>query len=614
MNHRHRGFFLYVLLAISGGLLAAGPVGAQGAGIKNPTEIWSAWGGDFRFMTFQGVLDDAELAFDTTGEEVTRSDFALSVQNLGSLEFHAPEGAFAGFVGGRLSIEAGLSVRTSARSLSFDHLHVFGAQSGRLPSLIIRDTAGREIFTADYIQMHVNAADQSLRLSNMDFRIGRDLADMLGKPYLNGQVFGLLNMELNLNIPAGAVTHSRGDVCADRPQWPTEGFIADVGLIAMSSVGDFDTFSDGANTFDVIAPAAHLKSLVGVDGADVPWFAKFSGVFPPYNNDQHPYLVWTMYRVDNAGVIEQIGHSAAKHAFSTLNFNCTISCGDGGIPGAGGSILWPGCEDVYGSGTNNLDSVLGPRDEINPRTGVFVSTGSFFDPGGTGMQTNNSDGVGENRMNVLRTDLQTAGAEYFIEAWYVIRQDSNIFNTMGSRSLTGTLNGDNWSFALGDFIQGPVIDRWVAPATDPNTGSQNVTYAEPDTNGHFKLAVRTVDLGAGQFRYTYLLNNFDVDNGLSELDLNVSAGNVSGIGFSDDDLDAGNDWTLAPGGDLSFRAVGGNVMPWGNAYTFTFTAGPPHPGQAMVRIGDMASQTTANVNILVPDLSEEFLIDGFEDL
>ena len=28
--------------------------------------------------------------------------------------------------------------------------------------------------------------------------------------------------------------------------------------------------------------------------ADIHWYAKFSGNFPPYNNDQHPYLIWNL--------------------------------------------------------------------------------------------------------------------------------------------------------------------------------------------------------------------------------------------------------------------------------------------------------------------------------
>jgi hypothetical protein len=53
----------------------------------------------------------------------------------------------------------------------------------------------------------------------------------------------------------------------------------------------------------------------------VPWYSKFSGSFPPYNNDQHPFLVWNMYRVAN-GAIQQIGASGMKHAFLTINSNC----------------------------------------------------------------------------------------------------------------------------------------------------------------------------------------------------------------------------------------------------------------------------------------------------
>ena len=54
-----------------------------------------------------------------------------------------------------------------------------------------------------------------------------------------------------------------------------------------------------------VAPSATLKN-VGV--TDIPWHGKFSGNFPPYNNDQHPYLAWNMYRL--AVLPGQLGKSA----------------------------------------------------------------------------------------------------------------------------------------------------------------------------------------------------------------------------------------------------------------------------------------------------------------
>ncbi len=617
MNNRRNGLLLNRFVLLCSILLLSLSALAQSntdrASSINPAQIWSAWGGEMHFEVFQGVLDDIELGVVSNLNRANQGQFDFSVENLGSLEFYAPDGAFSHFVDGRLTVRSDLAIMTGIQPVEVGVMHVRGIQSGRLPGLAFYDVSGNEMFIADYIQVEVEAGQQELVLGNMDFKIGRDLAGMLNRPYLEGQVFGILNMTLNLNVPVGALTATRGGACDGRPVWPgVGGAQADVGIISMGNVSDFGTFSSGGETFDIIAPGATLKNLQGLDGADVPWYSKFSGEFPPYNNDQHPYLIWNLYRIDN-DVMLQIGRSAAKHAFLTLNFNCTINCGDGGIPDADGHILWPGCEDVYGSGTNNSSGALGPRFEINPNTGIFVSTGSFFDPGSTGSQTNSSTGTGENRMNVMRSDLQVPGAEYFVETWYVIREDVNIFNTMSTQRLAGTLNGDNWNFAETEFTVGPMIDRWVPPGTNPNTGSQNVLFADPGRNGHFKLAVKSVDLGGGQFQWTYMLANYDVDIGISELGFNVPAGRMNNTSFHDVDQDDTNDWTLGAGPDFSIQAGSGDEMPWGNSYTISFIAGPPTSGQATIRFGDISSTDTVNLNILVPELAEEFLTDGFEN-
>ncbi|MDA3934801.1 MAG: hypothetical protein PF630_10830, partial [Gammaproteobacteria bacterium] len=322
---------------------------------------------------------------------------------------------------------------------------------------------------------------------------------------------------------------------------------------------------------------------------------------------------WNMYRVDSSGRMEQIGRSGIKHAFLTVNQNCTINCGNGGIPGAGGHILWPGCRDTYGVGNNDSAFDLGPRDEVNPLTGVFVSTGSFFDPNGDGQQENFSSELGENRMQVLRDDLQTAGAQYFFESWYVIRDDSNIFNSMGFNQVTPVnTSGNNWTYSQGAFNVGSVIDQWVAPATDPASGSQNVAFFNSRV-GHFKLAVHTTELGGGLFQYDYMLMNFDVSAGIAALTFDGVGGVEPGsTNFHDVDQDAGNDWSVSTG-PLRFAAAPGEQMPWGSGYTFSFVAGPPVLGEVTVSVGDSGGiPSNRRIEILTATLPEVLLVDGFE--
>ncbi|GAB4193305.1 MAG: hypothetical protein Tsb002_23690 [Wenzhouxiangellaceae bacterium] len=584
--------------------------------VRNPTAVWSAWGGDAEVFIHKMIPEDMGLQISVNGARQQGGDrFTLSSMNLGSLDFHAPQGQFDDFISGSLAFEAPLTFSRGGHSVSMRRLFIEPHHDGYYPMLQMRDDQGRVLFLLRQIHVYAEAAEQRLVMERMDIHLTEEMAILLGEPLYAKQFIGELALNSNVNIPAGAETDVdlRGGACAGRPQWPTAGFVADVGLTAMGTVQDTGTVTTAEGVFELVTPSSSLKSLVNASGADVPWFTKFQGNFPPYNNDQHPYLAWNMYRfVDNR--MEQIGVSGLKHAFLTINFNCTINCGNGGIPGADGHILWPGCEDVYGVGNNNSACDVGPRSEVNPRTGVFVSTGSFFDQNGDGSLDNCSSGSGENRMQVLREDLQTANADYYFESWYIIRDDSNIFNTMGLHPITPVnTSGNSWAYQDDPFAVGPVIDVYVPPGTNPNTGNQQVTFAQNNI-GHIKLAVRTEDLGNGQWRYNYMLMNYDVNEGVDGLQIPFLGGNADDILFHDPDADAANDWTnTSDANGLTFNAPAGELMEWYTGYTFSFTvAAPPEARTLRVLLGPGAAQSFVTMNILGPGDPDLILIDGFE--
>jgi hypothetical protein len=87
---------------------------------------------------------------------------------------------------------------------------------------------------------------------------------------------------------------------------------------------------------------------------------------PPYGNDQHPYLIWNLYRTNSDGRLEQIGRSGVKHAWLTTNGSCLDSTAE-----HDSHILGRGCLDTYGTGNNDTSSDLGPRSEIVPATGIW---------------------------------------------------------------------------------------------------------------------------------------------------------------------------------------------------------------------------------------------------
>jgi hypothetical protein len=337
----------------------------------------------------------------------------------------------------------------------------------------------------------------------------------------------------------------------------------------------------------VITPSAVLKN---VGSANVPWQARFSGTFPPYNTDQHPFLVWALFR-ESGGFFEPIGYSDVKHAFLTINSNCA--------PGSCtlGSVLGLGCEDVYGVGTNGAH--LGPRSEILPHAGTWAhcnfpapNTASHFDQVAPFCSADNNGG-GEttltHRATASDTELSVAGANYYFTSWYVVRDDIDIFNSMGWRKIVPTRNGNTWSFAFATpFRQGSILDAFVDPAQQTTTRSSGM-FLDP-TTGSAQVAATATDLGDGRFRYVYVLMNHDFDPKLSSFSLPIDERlTVEDVRFSDGDSAAANDWTLITGaGNATWTAPDAAArLAWGTALTISFIANAaPISNPAQVSRGD----------------------------
>ncbi len=580
--------------------------------ITDPTEVWSAWSAEAELHIYPQSLEPIGVEVQSAGLSVHDGErLAFRDLNLGSISFHAPDGNFEGFIDGRLVLAADLSFEHAGRRLEVRQLIVEPAGKGLL-ALNLRDAAGRLLFTASHIHVYTAPAQGRLVMERMDVKLGEDLAAALGLEDWTGRFVGELILAAELNIPAGARTSVQGDSCSARPKWPTEGFQADVSLIAMGSVQDRGTVFAGGKVFEILTPSARLKNDPDLDAADVPWFQKFTGTFPPYGTDQHPYLVWNLYRIAD-GRLEQIGASGVKHAFLTINSNCTVNCGAGGVAGGNGHILWPGCEDVYGVGNNDSACDLGPRHEVNPRTGIFVSTGSFFDPGGTGSNTNCSSAPGENRMMVLREDLETPGASYWFESWYVIRDDVNIYNTMGYHPLTPVnTSGNNWSYQLGAFVQGRAIDQWVAPGTAPDGSAAHQSMAS-DEDGHLHVLARAEPVDGGRWRYSYVVMNYDVDHGVAGFRVASANPILEQFHFHDGDQNPANDWTISQAGAwVTFAGSESSLQPWGRAYSFGFEAETgPVLGPVEVTLGPGAERETVEFTMPVPQQGELIFKDCF---
>lgn len=527
-----------------------------------------------------------------------------------SLGFDAPGGHFESFTSGRLRHQGGFELRWSDGALSLGDFEIRPGAEPR--TLVLADPAsGSVVFEADHLHVKLDPGSGRLWVFNADLRVGPGLARAMGDDRYAGVAVGSLALSARAKAPDG-YRATRGS-CPDN--WVGD---VDVQLIDMSSLGQ--AARGGGQV--VVVPSARLKN---VGTADVPWYDGFSGTFPPYDNDQHPFLVWSMYRIEEGihgqSQFHQIGTSQVKHAFLTINQNCT-GCG------SDFHILGLGCEDVYGQGTNTSLSSLAPRDEITAATGVWAhcdepapGTVSHFDQDGDCAQDHFGQGEDDftHGMVVSETDLSSAdpGVTYLAASWYVVRDDVDIFNTMGWRTTAPDFTGSGWLFPVGtEFANGSPLDAWVDPES---LGPGELSAVEATSVGHLQVATKVTDLGGGAQRYEYVVMNHDFDPQVAAFEVPVaSLLAVSDLEFRDLDLEAGNDWkAVHSAGTVSWEMPEAlaepNGIDWGEAFNFGFTVqAPPGPSTSSLGALEPGPVSAVAVEVLAPVDTGEVFNDDFE--
>lgn len=523
----------------------------------------------------------------------------------------------------------------------------------------LRDGDGRAWLHVGHAMRSPDPAD-GLRIVTADLRGGPALSAWSGRD-ADGMLLG--NVALRLPLPATAAAHAKS--CAV-PNWSTEpGFETDVILTDIDRVdvlrcrvlgqtegagcfGSLAHVCDGPGGEEgevVIVPSATLSNSDTDTTADVPWHTKFSGVFQPWNNDQHPYLVWNLYRIDADGTLVQVARSGLKHAFATANTGCNdATCV------RNGHILGRACADLYNAGSNDTWNALSPRNEVIASTGQWGRCGSVWDD-----RINQSgvppeewavgcDGVQDAapvndcyryRLVARETDIDPAlhaGARWYVDAWYVVRDDVDIFSTMGWRELHPAWRDDldpaRWDVGdPGPFVRGHVVDAWLARTPPSQWSARGLLEA---ANGHVLVGtrVRRVD---GGYRYDYAMMNLDLTHAQTdgaEPDLRVvwqagidrfavsprDGATASARDFRDGDADAGNDWSAAvEGDDVAWLAPDAAAqLAWGSLAGFTLVSPhPPGPGHVRVSVPGIDAAALADIEALVPD-GRQVLRDGFE--
>lgn len=583
-----------------------------------------ATGGVLTARLRTGYLEQLGLSVSTPSDSIGRGfrgdpGFALSEDSQFSV---LAEGTtLLGLNAGTGRIKGGFVLQYGELTFDLRNLR-YTLRAGELPRVDLVNAQNRAWVYADRLMYELVEGGRTLRIRSMDLLMGRAMADALGRPELAGALLGELHLTAPLPARAEWVeTRAPGD-----PNWPGEPapngnvYQADVFMFALSgTAGECDgcdgpggadgrlkitpnsTLSNNVNNGSLVATVSGdpLGTSSALYTADVPWWEKFTSSpnnanfqYPHPTFDQHPNLIWNLFRVDADGRLTQIGASGMKHAFLTTNsgVNCDTSNGN--------HVLGRSCTDLYGAGNNDAPQDLGPRRELIPSKGIWARCGSIFDPDCNQFEDGVSTDVFRDRMLVRESQLEpcraapNGNARCWLESWYIIRDDINIYNTMATRQIVPNWGGAWIVNNTGDgFRLGSAVDRWVGLTTPTAVVSQATELRSEE--GRAKVGLRVRDLGNGTWQYDYVLMNFDwtrpVTTGVeSNHTLRItrnhgfnrfvvgkaSDATISQIVAVDHDGAGSNDWVLQQtAGELRWEAPNAaSSLEWGNMIRFSFIA------------------------------------------
>ncbi len=558
-------------------------------------EIWKVNGGATSIRLYENVIKDLGFAsWETRATSAPhRANYnAFGVQDPRDVTFQAPAGDFETLATARLFHRGGFSFHLGDEVVSLEGFQIqTGFPDGEL---MLADKNGVVWFLLRHAHPYLRPEESRLLLLNMDMIVSSELANMLGDISYANVLAGTVDMELWLDVPEG-LENLRG-TCT-----PNFSGTVDVELTSITSV------SQAARSGGLVALTAGA-SLANVGTADVPWFRAIEpdGGVPPEEIGQHPYLALHFYRIHN-DVVEQLGQADVKHAFFSVNSGC--SC-------PGGQVLYVGCGDTYGGSTNINRFYLAPRDEVTASTGVWKSQGSHFDGdpvdnfrdhGSTGHDSF------QHRLTVQETDLQPMDASYYMELWYIVQGDVNIFNSMAYLQTIPSFNGSMWTFqSVSGRVPGPAIDAWVAPGTV----TENQVHRILDTGeGHLKMAIKVTEIPDG-YHYEIALMNLDFDRQINSLSVPIMEdAQVSNVAFGRPGVVTPQDWQVSLTGDtVSWTAVSGG-LDWGTLYNFRFdSTGAPVETDFNFGVLEPGSPTAITASGLAPScLSESVFLNMLPD-
>ncbi len=664
---------LSIALAIALFPMASIAQSVTAASASTSTNDWAAWGGTVAVHLNESNLRAMGMRIDQRAgklsSNVERLTDGLNVRQAlgseifalresGSIQFRADRGSFVGFLGGSLQTRGGytLSLDDGSTIPLVDFRLRPNADNAMWLDVVSGD--GKAWFYVDKLMYELVNKNHVLAIYTADMRATRELAERTGHPELADAPIGDLEILTQVTHQSGggakdflgtpSPSHYHGEQVVGQPVGTV--YQADLFMqnITIDRVNESNNTGPSGNGRVVFAPNSTLRNNVNagtalqtISGqgalgtssalwtAWIPWHTKFSGIFAPYGNDQHPFLIWDMYRINADGGIEQIGRSGVKHAWLTTNQNCASG------ENFSSYVLGRSCGDTYSTYNNNANQDLSIRSEIIPATGQWGRCQSIFDPNCSGNNTNSqpsNDGF-VRRMVVNESQISATvnpGASYLFDSWYLARQDINIYNSMATITGTPVYSGGNWNFAgQSNFKLGSVTDRWMENLPTNTLSSQNAELSVGE--GHTKVAVRVMDAGGGKRTYHYAVHNLDFarastsgaepnlavlsNKGFNQFRVPIPAGvSVVSNRFSDGDLVAGNDWSFsASGGYLTWTAPSGASLDWGTLFLFSVTTySSPVTAVSQLQPATSGVQMSFDVSTLAPSSSDIIFEDGYE--
>jgi len=366
--------------------------------------------------------------------------------------------------------------------------------------------------------------------------------------------------------------------------------------------------ADSDDGLAVFAPDATLRN---VGESAIPWYPRLSGRNPPYDNDQHPFLIWNLYRLDEDGVLRQIARSGVKHAFFAVNAECACRSEH---------IVFPSCVDTYSAYNNDSIDVLGPRSEVLPALGIWGRCGSVVDPScGAPPPSNRVRGSDDSlryRLAVSELALDATAhpnSQFFFEYGYLIRDSDKPDGAFGYREVkpakTPTAaRAAAWSMNPGPLTQGLVVDAWVGSST-PNEAVAATDIVT--TDGTVRIGVKAAQLKNGRYRFRYAFANIDFavadisgegdkirvtnPHGISAISIPVSSrAKLSNSGTTAEDLLTAKPWSLSRSPKaLRWKSPRGNELTWGELMTIYFDSDrPPESGRIEIIVETSSGERT----------------------